>query len=337
MRMLRSLESLSLVELSQGAKKLVSRERRHTAALIVHLAEISRRKGHLELGYASLFDYCQRHLGLGKYSVWNRTQVANVSRRFPQLLESLIEGKVTLSSLGVLAPHLSEENIDELLGEAEGKTKEEVKEIVAALRPKPAVKPSIRRKPERKRVVAVESHKKKVPASRLHLPETREETREPVVLRGEVEAARPEVYNFRFSGGKELKEKLERLAEVLGIENATKPHAGAHRQGARSRAREEGPEAEARAAEEAGEHPFLGAQATRLHLRGVPPPLGAQASRLHLLLRLRLVRTRGPVSPDTSRAPSVSAVLERAAYQCEYTGPRRCALRGTRLVSRSTT
>ncbi len=124
------LESLSITELSRGAEKLVSRERRYTAALIAHLAEISRRKGHLELGFKNLFEYCRIHLGLGKGSVWSRTQVANVSRRFPQVLAYLVEGKVSLSSLGVLATHLSEENVDGLLEQAEGKTKEEVKEIV---------------------------------------------------------------------------------------------------------------------------------------------------------------------------------------------------------------
>ncbi len=75
-RYARRLEGLSTAELSRDAEKLVSRERRYTAALIVHLAEISRRKGYLELGYKSLFDYCVICLRLGKGSVWNRTQVA---------------------------------------------------------------------------------------------------------------------------------------------------------------------------------------------------------------------------------------------------------------------
>ncbi len=39
------LESLSITELSRGAEKLLSVERRHTAALIVHLAEISEKEG----------------------------------------------------------------------------------------------------------------------------------------------------------------------------------------------------------------------------------------------------------------------------------------------------
>ncbi len=143
------LEGLSTTELARGAERLVSRERRYTAALIAHLAEISRRKGYLELGYKSLFDYCVRRLHLGKNSVWNRTQAANVSRRFPQVLEHLAEGKLSLSSLGVLARHLNEDNVEGLLAQAEGKTKDEVKEIVAAFEPKPAAKPTIRRKPVR--------------------------------------------------------------------------------------------------------------------------------------------------------------------------------------------
>ena len=122
-RYARQLEGLSTAELSWGAEKLVSRERRHTAALIAHLAEISRRKAHLELGFKNLFEYCRIHLGLGEFSVWNRIQVANVSRRFPQVLEYLAEGKVSLSSLGLLARHLSEENVEGLLAQAEGKTK----------------------------------------------------------------------------------------------------------------------------------------------------------------------------------------------------------------------
>ncbi len=108
-RYARQLESLSISELSRGAENLVSRERRYIAALIAHLAEISRRKGHLELGFKSLFEYCRIHLGLGKGSVWSRTQLANVSRRFPQVLQHLVEGKASLSSLGVLAAHLSKE------------------------------------------------------------------------------------------------------------------------------------------------------------------------------------------------------------------------------------
>ncbi len=113
-RYTRTLEGLSTLELSRSAEKLVSFERRNGAALIAHLAEISRRKGHLELGYKSLFHYCLEHLRLGEGSVWKRTQVAGVARRFPQVLEHLAQGKANLSVLAILAPHLTEENVDRL-------------------------------------------------------------------------------------------------------------------------------------------------------------------------------------------------------------------------------
>ncbi len=64
------LESLSITELSRSAEKLVSRERRYSAALIAHLAEISRRKGHLELGFKSLFDYCRIHTLKSRNQPW---------------------------------------------------------------------------------------------------------------------------------------------------------------------------------------------------------------------------------------------------------------------------
>ena len=35
-----------------------------------------------------------------------------------------------------------------------------------------------------------------------------------------LEPARPEVFNFRFAADREFKDKFERLAEVLGVENS---------------------------------------------------------------------------------------------------------------------
>ena len=95
----RRFEGLSIEELSESAEKLVSRQRRNDAELIAHLVEISRRRGHLELGYRSLFEYCQERLRLGDGgTVWRRTQVARRAREFPQVLEHLAQGRVNLLS-----------------------------------------------------------------------------------------------------------------------------------------------------------------------------------------------------------------------------------------------
>ena len=91
-RYTRKLEGLSTEDLSRSAEKLVSFLRRNEAALIAHVVELSRRNGHLELGYESLFYYCVEHLHFGESSAWKRTQVAGVAARCPQVLEHLRAG-----------------------------------------------------------------------------------------------------------------------------------------------------------------------------------------------------------------------------------------------------
>ena len=73
------LEGLSTEEPDHSIEKLVRAEKRSLALVIAHIAEMSRRKGHLERGYKNLFEYCTRRLNLSEGSVARRLQVANVS------------------------------------------------------------------------------------------------------------------------------------------------------------------------------------------------------------------------------------------------------------------
>ncbi|HEY7818722.1 MAG TPA: hypothetical protein VIG29_10925 [Vicinamibacteria bacterium] len=110
-----TLEALSTEELDRSVEELVRAEKRNTALVIAHIAEMSRRRGALERGYKNLFDYCVRRLNLSEGSVALRLQVANVSRRFPQLLVALAENRMSLTVAGFFAPHLDEINIDALV------------------------------------------------------------------------------------------------------------------------------------------------------------------------------------------------------------------------------
>src|SRR5437867_13421152 len=92
------LEKLSTQELDQEAEKCVLSEQRSVASLISHLSELSKRKGHLELGYKDLFDYCVRRLGLSEGSVYLRLQVAGVGRRVPQVLSLFAQNRITSAS-----------------------------------------------------------------------------------------------------------------------------------------------------------------------------------------------------------------------------------------------
>ena len=108
---------------------------------------MSRRKGQLECGYKNLFEYCARRLHLSEGSVALRIQVANVSRRFPQILVALAENRMSLIVGGLLAPVLTESNVEKLLSDCAGMNKREVDEYFVALRPKPVFVPSIRKAP----------------------------------------------------------------------------------------------------------------------------------------------------------------------------------------------
>ena len=121
------LEQLSIDDLDRSAASLALVEKQSVAQLIVHIAEIARRKVDLLCGYRHLYDYCIRRLGLSEGSVPLRVQVANVCRRFPQILEALSDGRIRLSVAGRLATHLREENVEKLLGDCAGMTKREGK------------------------------------------------------------------------------------------------------------------------------------------------------------------------------------------------------------------
>jgi len=54
-RYFETLEGLSTEELDRSVDKLVRDEKRNVALVIMHIAEMSRRKGHLERGYKNLF------------------------------------------------------------------------------------------------------------------------------------------------------------------------------------------------------------------------------------------------------------------------------------------
>ena len=109
------LGGLSSAELDRSAEKLVVAENGNIAKLIAHIAEMSSRKVALKLGYKNLFEYCVHRLNLSEGAVPARIHVANVSRRFPQLLVALAETRISLTVASLLAAHVTEDNVDKLI------------------------------------------------------------------------------------------------------------------------------------------------------------------------------------------------------------------------------
>jgi hypothetical protein len=123
--------------------------------LIAHLAELEIRGLHLADGWPSLFACCTGALRLSEHAAYGRITAARVARRFPVILDLLAEGAVNLTTVVLLAPHLTPENHRALLEETRGKSRREVERLMADLRPLPPVPSTVRRLPAPRPVVAV--------------------------------------------------------------------------------------------------------------------------------------------------------------------------------------
>ena len=140
----RSLSDSALLERVQD---LAVHERGTLVELIAHLTEVDTRGLHLKSGYGSLYAYCRGALSLSEFEAYSRIEAARAALRFPGILERLADGALNLTTMTLLARHLTAENHLELLESARGRSKSEVKKIVARLAPKPDVATSVRKVP----------------------------------------------------------------------------------------------------------------------------------------------------------------------------------------------
>ena len=65
-----------------------------------------------------MYLYCVHELRLSEEAAFKRIHAARTARRFPALFAALAEGRLHLSGVVMLAPHLTPENADELLAAA---------------------------------------------------------------------------------------------------------------------------------------------------------------------------------------------------------------------------
>ena len=104
------LSHLSDGALLSGLKKLVAQDCATTAELLAHLAEVDDRKLYLPAAYPSLYTYCVGELHLSEEVAFKRIHAARAARRFPAIFAAVAEGRLHLSAVVLLAPHLTREN-----------------------------------------------------------------------------------------------------------------------------------------------------------------------------------------------------------------------------------
>jgi len=159
-----------------------------------------------------MFAYCVQELHLSEDEAYKRIRVARAARRFPAIFDALAEGRLQLTAVVMLAPHLAPENADELLAAAAHQSKAEMEQLLAQRFPGPDVTA---------RVEAL------LPAPDIGqlVPEPVESHRpgEPPVAPSQVAAPRPRVtpvsperFALQVTLGRGTHEKLRYAQELLG-------------------------------------------------------------------------------------------------------------------------
>ena len=116
--------------------------------MIRSLQEVEARQLHLAIGCSSMFDYCTRVLHLSEHAAYARIAVARKATDYPRILDLLVEGAITLTTVTLLGRHLTAENHVAVLEAARHKSKADVEMLVATLTPQPDVPSCLRRVPE---------------------------------------------------------------------------------------------------------------------------------------------------------------------------------------------
>ena len=122
-------------------------ERQATTALIRCLMEVDARRLYLPQGYSSLFAFCTQALHLSEHAAYGRIEVARAARRLPALLAHLEDGSITVTNARMLAPHMTDANCEALLAAARHRSKRDVEELIARLKPEPDVPSAVRKLP----------------------------------------------------------------------------------------------------------------------------------------------------------------------------------------------
>jgi hypothetical protein len=212
---LSSFCNLSDSDLLAHVERAVSQERQATTELIALLMEVDSRKLYAKQSCSSLFTYCVHVLHFSEHAAYLRIEAARAARRFPVILERLADGSLHLTGVSLLAPHLTVANHVEVLDSARHKSKRDVEQVVARLRPQPDVPTVVRRLPApnpavpRQAPLAVEDRKA------AGFPPAPTVVVTPPLLPREIKPLAPERFKVQFTVGRDTYDKLCHVQDLL--------------------------------------------------------------------------------------------------------------------------
>jgi len=212
-------------ELLRRLSELLKHSRRVESDLVAHIGEVDARRLYAREAASSMFTYCTEVLNLSDHEAYLRIATARASRKYPTLLAMLGDGRLHLSGIGKLAPHLTDANCEDVLARAAHKSKREIEELVAELAPKPDVPASVRKLPTRPENFHSGPSLELGPDRVTFLPKTESVGTGPAVdarpapppppTPPVVQPLAPARFKVTFTASAELREKLERLEALM--------------------------------------------------------------------------------------------------------------------------
>jgi hypothetical protein len=215
------LSDLSDDELIRGLQGSCAESQRVTARTIAYLIEVEERQLHLRAACSSMFDFCLRRLGMSDSEAFRRLAAARLVKRFPALLGRIERGELHLSAVVLLRDHLTEENFDELVTQAAGKTKRELAELLARVAPRPDVPSTIRKLPPASSGDMALSACGTTPTDTSSQEPPKNPMRVAAAAHAQVEPLSPDRYKVQLTAGVELRDKLERARDLMRHRNPT--------------------------------------------------------------------------------------------------------------------
>jgi 5-methylcytosine-specific restriction endonuclease McrA len=216
----RPLQSLPDDDLLRRLAELTGQSRRVEADIVAHIAEVDERRLHAREAFPSMFAYCTDVLHLSEAEAYLRIAAARASRDHPVLLAMLADGRLHLTAIAKLAPHLTPANRDALLVRATHRSKRQIEEQIAEIAPRPDVPATVRKLPERRILEGVGQGLAPVP-----MPELRPDGVAPPAVAKLAPPSAPVVqplspgrYKVQFTVSAELQQKLERLQALMGLQ-----------------------------------------------------------------------------------------------------------------------
>jgi len=78
-----------------------------------------------------MFAYCVGELRLSEDATYKRIQAARAARQFPAIFDAVADGRLHLTAVVMLKPHLSEATAEDLLNAAANKSRHEIEQLLA--------------------------------------------------------------------------------------------------------------------------------------------------------------------------------------------------------------